>query len=267
MMDEHQDVREQQPQKNLVASHEQPSDKAVQNVSKPLPRFSLISSMPLSLLTRLRYLWHRDSAHRVLMIALALLLIAGLIFGTFATSILFRLSELFIRNNSFAAFPQNALAGVTLQGTADFLPTFPTPGGGQGSTASSQPPKWSTPSLQDTPTVTIQPTPTQQGSQLILQITSIPTQVSNNFIVPVQVTVNEPGVTVQLYVTYNVPPGYYSSREQTTDGDGNATLSWNVSVVTFGRRQAIARVVALGRDQDGQQVWSQQVTVQVVGGY
>jgi hypothetical protein len=272
MIDEHQDVHEQQPQEKLAASHEQLSDKAVQNVSKLLSGFSLISSSMASfLLSRLRYLWHRDSAHKVLMIALAFLLIAGLVFGTFATIMLFHLSELFIRNNSVAAFPQQAPPEVTPQGTVDFHPTFPRPGGGQGSTASSLPPMGPTPSLQNTPSITptviVQPTPPQQGGQLTLQITSISTQVSNNSFVPVQVAANEPGVTVQLYVTYNVPPGYYSSQAQTTDGSGNATLSWVVSIFTFGRRQTVARVVAIGRDQDGQQASSQVVTVQVVGGF
>jgi hypothetical protein len=265
MIDEHQDVDEQLQEKLAVSDD---STEAVHNVSKPLSRFSHISSsMPSFLLTRLRYLWHRDSAHKVLLITLALLLIIGLIFGTFATIMLLRLSEPFIRNNSVAAFPQNAPPQVTPQGTVDFHPTFPTPGGGQGSTASSLPPMGPTPSLQDTPTVIVQPTPPQQGSQLTLQITNVPTMVSNNSFVPVQVTANEPDVTVQLYVTYNVAPGYYSSRGQVTDGDGKATLSWVVSVFSFGRRQATAHVVALGRDQNGQQVWSQQVTVQVVGGF
>jgi hypothetical protein len=271
MIDEHQDVHEQQPQKKLVLPASHASDRIAQNVFKLLSRFSLISfSMPSFLLTRLRYLWHRDSAHKVLMIALAFLLIAGLIFGTFATTMLFHLSELFIRNNSVAAFPQQAPPEVTPQGTVDFHPTFPTPGGGQGSTASSLPPMGPTPSLQNTPsipTVIVQPTPPQQGGQLTLQITSISTRVSNNSFVPVQVAANEPGVTVQLYVTYNVPPGYYSSQAQTTDGSGNATLSWVVSVFTFGRRQTVARVTAIGRDQDGQQASSQVVTVQVVGGF
>jgi hypothetical protein len=271
MIDEHQDVDEQQPQEKLVlpAYPEQSagSSSAIRKVTK-LPTYlsSLFSS--LSPLEKLRYLWHRDSAHRVLIVALALLLVTGLIFGTLVTSLLSQLSVAFITHNvPLTGLPQNA--PTTPQGTIDFHPTFPTPGGGQGSTASSQPPSEPTPALQNTPSITpvptIQPTPTQQAGQLSLRITSIPSQVINNSVVSVQVTANEPGVAIELYVTYNVPPGFYTSRARVTDGDGNVTLRWAVSVFAIGRRQALAHVVAVGQDQNGQQVSSQEVTVQIVG--
>lgn len=274
MIDEQQNVDEQeQPSRRLVlsTSPEQPSgpSTAIQKAAMSPPDFPpLSSSMPLSsVLAKLRYLWQRDPAHKVLMIAIAALIIAGLIFGSLVTYMLSQMSELFLQNGRIVTLPQNAPTGVTLQGTVDFHPTFPTPAGGQGSTASSQPPSTGpTPSLQNTPTSTLQPTPTQQTGQLSLQISSIPTQVSNNSVAPVQVMANEPDVTVRLYVTYNGFPGFYTSREQLTDGEGNATLSWVVSVFTIGRGQAVARVVVMGQDQNGQQASSQMVTVDIVGG-
>src|SRR2546428_6913390 len=274
MIDEQRDVREQ-AQENLVvpAPVALPSgpSKVVQKVPMPRPYFPpLASSSSLRpSLAKLRYLWRRDPAYKVILVVMAVLLIAGLIFGILATTMLSQMSELFLRNGRMVALPQQAPTGVTPQGTVDFHPTFPTPGGGQGSTDSSQPPMGSTPSLQDTPalTPTLQPTPTptQQGGQLIIQITSIPTQVSNNSVVPVQVTANEPGVVVRLYVNYNVPPGFYTGGIQVTDGNGDATLSWVVNVFTIDRRPAVAHVVAIGQDQNGQQASSQVFNVEIVG--
>lgn len=275
MIDEQKDTSEQSsPQEELVlsVSADRPSgpSPAVQKAPMALPHFPLLASSSafLSPLAKLRYLWRHDPAYKVVMIVAAILLIAGLIFGTLATNILFQMSELFLRNGRFVALSQPSPTEVTPQGTVDFHPIFPTPGGGQGSTGSSQPPMESTPSLQDTPAITptLPPTPTpiQQGGQLTVQITSIPTQVSNNSIVPVQVTTNEPDVFVQLYVSYNVPPGFYSSRTEVTDGNGNATLSWIVNVFSIDKRRAVAHIVAIGQDQNGQRVSSSVFTVEII---
>jgi hypothetical protein len=274
MIDEQRDVREQ-PQENLrmpVAEQPFAPFKKVQKVPIPPPYFPPLdpSRSVLSTLTNLRHFWRRDPASKVMIVVTAVLLIAGLIFGTLATSMLSQLSELFLRNGPIVALPQQAPRGVTPQGTVDFHPTFPTPSGGQGSTDSSQPSMGPTPVVQDTPPTmpTLQPTPTpiQQGGQLIVQITSIPTQVSNHSLVPVQVTTNQSDISVQLYVSYNVPPGFYTSRTQVTDGNGGATLSWIVNVFGFlNRRGANARVVAIGQDQNGQQVSSQVFTVEIFG--
>ncbi|HZU00224.1 MAG TPA: hypothetical protein VFA10_11210 [Ktedonobacteraceae bacterium] len=272
MIDEQRDVSEQ-PQKKLgVPVAEQPfaPSKKVQRVPIPPPYFPPLDPprSVLSTLTNLKHFWRRDSASKVMIVVTAVPLIAGLIFGTLATGMLSQSLELFLRNGPIVALPQQAPKGVTPQGTVDFHPTFPTPGGGQGSTDSSQPPMGPTPVVQDTPPTmpTPQPTPIQQGGQLIVQITSIPTQVSNHSLVPVQVITNEPDISVQLYVSYNVPPGFYTSRTQVTDGNGYATLSWTVNVFSFlNRRGANARLVAIGQDQNGQQVSSQVFTVEILG--
>ncbi len=273
MIDEQRDVCEQAQEKSIViAPADQPSGlpQRIHKVFMPPFYFpSLASSIPpASLLTKLRYLWQRDQAHKVMMVVIAILLIVGLIFGTLATKILSQLSELFLHNGPTVALPQQASVGIMPQGTVDFHPTFPTPGGGQGSTESSQPPMGPTASLQEppaiTPTLPPTPTPIQHSGQLIVQITSIPAQVRNNSIVPVQVITNEPGIFVQLYVSYNVPPGFASSRTQVTDGNGDATLTWIVNVFSLNKRRAVAHVVALGQDQTGQRVASSVFTVLIV---
>jgi hypothetical protein len=273
MIDEQRDVGEQ-TQENLVvpAPSALPSgpSKAVPKAPMPPPYFPpLASSSSLQFSpAKLRSLWQRDPAYKVLLIATAVLLIAGLLFGTLATNMLTQLSELFLHNGRVVALPQQTPIAVTPPGTVDFHPTFPTPGGGQGSTDSSQPPTGPTPSLQDTPVITptLAPTPTpiQQGGQLTIQITSIPTQVSNHSIVPVEVTTNEPDILVQLYVSYNAPPGFYTSRTQVTDGNDVAILSWIVNVFSINRKRTIAHVVAIAQDQNGQRVSSPAFTVQII---
>src|SRR5581483_190057 len=115
--------------------------------------------------------------------------------------------------------------------------TFPTPVTGKGSSTSSQPTGSSATSLQ--------PTPDDQGT-LTVQINNIPNAVNNRSQVQVDVQTSEPNVTVQLQVTYDASPFYYTSRGDTTDDNGNATLNWSVRVrgLTNGNN-AQAMVVAV----------------------
>lgn len=215
--------------------------------------------LPPSPLTRLRSLWGRDPAYRVLMIAVAVVLIAGLLLATLATRAFIQNPGLFALGGAASQNP----GGAAPNGTVDLRPAFPTPGGSGGSTASSQPPgQQSTPSLQ--PTVTSQPSPSPGQGTLTIQITTIPSQVRNYSRVPVGVNASEPNVTVYLLITYNAAPynGYAGPR--TTDGSGNASIPWTVSVYGAGRHYT-AVVVAIARDQQGQQARSQAVTVQISG--
>src|SRR5205085_2116204 len=80
---------------------------------------------------------------------------------------------------------QETPTGASATGTVDLHPAFPTPGGNNGSTTTSQPPAHSTPTLQPTadnnPTPTVEPSPTTpSGGELTVQITDIPNSVSNN---------------------------------------------------------------------------------------
>jgi len=217
------------------------------------------SPPPRGLFARVRYFWQKDPAYKVLMVAVAVVLVAGLLLTTLAT-------RAFLLNpNLFRSGYSSAAVEATPAGTVDLRPTFPTPGGGQGSTSSSQPPAQNTPALQ--PTVTQQPNPTPQPGGLTVQITSIPTRVQNGTTVPVGVTTSGAGVTVWLSVMYDASPfrGYAGPR--ITDGNGFATIPWTVNVFGAGRH-VLAVVTAYARDQQGQQTSSQPVVVQItaIGG-
>lgn len=227
---------------------------------------------PKNPLAKIGYYWRKDPAYKVFMLATVLILIAGCIFVSFATAAFLRNPNFF--SSSGNTTPQNP-TGASPSGTVDLHPTFPTPGGGSGGNSSSQPPAQSTPVLQVTATPGESTTPTPQPNPtsgpgpgtLTVDITNIPGQVSNNSTVPVDVTTNEPGVTVHLQVSYNAYPYFYQSGTQVTGGDGNATLYWNVQVSGVRIRHVTARVTAIATDANGQYVTSATYTVQVVTGF
>jgi len=212
---------------------------------------------PKQPMARLRYYWRKDPSYKVLMIAIGMILIAGLIFVSLVSNALLRNPKLFALDNTLSQTPPT---GVVPVGTVDLRPTFPPPGGGKGTGNSSQPPAQSTPALQPT---TVQPSPfPQPGGPLTVQITSIPNRVFTNSIVEVSVNTNLPNVTVVLVALYTAPPYRAVVGPVTTDGSGNATLSWSVSVYIFGSRTQ-ATVYAVAKDQNGQRVQSQAVNVQI----
>jgi hypothetical protein len=206
---------------------------------------------PQDLLARLRYFWHKDPAYKVLMIALVLILVAGGLFVSLLSNALLHNPGFFAADSSFSQTPVVSVP----KGTVDVRPTFAPPGGGKGSTTSSQPPAQSTPFLQSTP----QSTSTPGGGGLTVQITNIPSTVQDYHTVMVSVNTSQPNVTVSLYVVYNSAPYRGYAGPTMTDGGGNATLSWTPMIYkTTGGR---AVVVAVARDQNGQKVQSQPVSV------
>ena len=213
---------------------------------------------PKDPLARLIYFWRKDPAYKVLIIAVGLVLIAGLLSFSLVSR---AMNPNFFKLNSTS--PQAPPTGVTPSGTVDLRPAFPSPGGGQGSSTSSQPPAQSTPALQPTVDNT-QSSPTPgQGGTLTVQITGIPNRVQNGSVVDVGVSTNEANVTVELYVVYSAPPYRDFAGPHMTDDGGNATIPWSVSVYKIGG--ARATVVAIARDQNGQQAQSQPVSVQIAG--
>ena len=210
--------------------------------------------------------WRKDPAYKFLFIALGVVLIASILFIAFAGS---TVASIF--NQSGTGTTQTNTGGPSGQGTVDTHPQFPTPGGNTGVTATSQP--VSTPTTLPTPSPTVaNPTPTTQpsptptpNSQLTLQIVNAPGQVSNNSTVTLNITSSQPDVQVTLTITYDVPPYFKQLGPQTTDNNGNASFQWNVQVHFLGRNQGTARIVATGRNQNGQAVSSQMVTVKIVG--
>jgi hypothetical protein len=211
---------------------------------------------PKGAVARLTYYWRKDPAYKVLIIAMAAVLVAGMVFVSLA-------STAFVGNAFTSRSSQNPPTGANPTGTVDLRPSFPSPSGGSGSNQSSQPPVQSTPALQ--PTNSGQPTPTPGGGgTLAVQITSIPSQVTNGTRVNVGVNTSEPGVSVLLVIRYNVAPSRATAGPQTTDSDGNATISWFVFVYGPGQKSVQATVYAVATDQNGQRARSQSVTVQVL---
>ncbi len=243
-------------------------DEDYQRISRPLAAMQVQPAqliqrktppLPQTPLGKLRYFWGKDPAYKVLLIAISVVVIAGLLLLSLVSSTLLHNTKLFAMGNALSQTPPTA---VVPSGTIDAHPTFPPPGGGKGSSTSSQPPAQSTVVLQ--PTV-VDGTPTVgTGGQLSVIISGVPGHVQNNSVVSVSVTTSEPNVSVELVVSYSAPPYRYTSGVYTTDGGGNATISWSVNVFAFGRHiQAI--IYAIASDQSGQRAQSQYTTVQIVG--
>jgi len=212
---------------------------------------------PKSTLARLAYYWQKDPAYKVLMIAMVVVLLAGIVFVSLASSAFLGNPNLFASSSSSSP-PQPPSAGVNPSGTVDLRPSFPTPGGGNGSNQSSQPPMQQTPALQPTATTT------QNSGTLTAQITYIQSPIVNGNTVNVDVNTGEPGASVQLVIHYNVQPYRASEGPQIADSSGNATVPWPVFAFGFRQKLVQATVVAVATDQNGQQAKSQPVTVQVL---
>lgn len=254
-----------QPQKDMQGA-QAPASKLVlpappdeglyrQNYSSPRPEQSIHhSTSPAShgLFTRLYRLWRKDPAYAVLSLAIALVVIASLIFVALGAHALMGGNNGQAWNSSMTQHP----AAPTPVGTVDNKPSFATPGSNKGSSVSSQPAGGgSTNSPQPAAT-----TPADQGT-LSVQIISIPNVVRNNSRVSVVVQASEPDVSVRLQVTYDTAPFYYTSSSHTTNGNGDASIPWNVRVLSVGGSGAQATVVVIATDRNGQQANSQSVTV------
>ncbi len=214
------------------------------------------SPAPKKVLPKLAWYWRKDPAYKVFMIAIAMVVVASIVFVSLVSTALFGHPS-----SSGATLSQNPPAKVTPTGKVDLRPTFPKPTGGNGTSQSSQPPAQSTPSLGPT----AQPTGTvQSGGQLTLQISNYPSTVVNNSTVPITVSTNQPGVTVYLQIRYNATSLRNTAGPGTTDGNGNVTIPWTVSVFSFGRKNVQATVLAIGIDQNGHRVYSPQVVIQVM---
>ena len=213
---------------------------------------------PKKLLPKLAWYWRKDPAYKVFMIAIALVVVASIVFVSLLSTALFG------RSSSVASFSQTPPVKVTPGGKVDLHPTFSAPGGGHGTGQSSQPPAQNTPSTG--PTSTAQPT-VQPGGPNTLQIINYPQTVSNNSVVDVTVSANQPGVSIYLQIRYtNAFPAQTRTGARTTDGSGTVTLSWSVQVFSFGHKHILATLTAIGIDQNGQTFTSDPVVVQVASG-
>jgi cytoskeletal protein RodZ len=207
---------------------------------------------PAGPLTKLRYFWSKDPAYKILILAVAAVVVSALIFSVLGTIALIQNSNGATQDISIPQNPPTA--------TSPGNPTFPTPGGTSGSTTSSQPPKHAT--ITVTPDVT---STAQQpsGQNATVQITYAPNVVANNSQVTVEVATNQPSANVELQVRYSGPPYYYTSQPRQTDSNGAATLLWRVHVRGSGFGQVAATVIAVLTDQNGVSVTSAPVIVTI----
>ncbi len=146
--------------------------------------------------------------------------------------------------------------------------TSPTQSASQSAAQPSSQPTSAAGSTPTQPTQSTQPTqatqPTPQPVQLALQITDCPQSVNNNTNVPVTVTANQPGVNTQLVVTYDLVSDIFKSQVQPTGSDDSVVLTWHVGLVKSLLGSLLnAHVTAVATDQNGKQVQSASVTVQV----
>ena len=140
-------------------------------------------------------------------------------------------ASIFGRSSSSVSYSSTPPAKVVPNGPVDLHPAFPTPNGGNGTGVSSQPPTQNTPSIGSQPTATVQP-----------------------------------GVLVYLQIHYNAQPARANAGPGTTDGTGSVTIPWSVFVFSFNRKNVQATLTAIATDQNGQQVSSNPVVIQVLLG-
>ena len=219
------------------------------------------SPAPAKVLPKLVWYWRKDPAYKVFIIAIATVVVASLVFVSLVSAALFG------HSSPGTTLSQTPPGKVTPAGTVDLHPTFPKPTGGNGPSQSSQPPAQSTPVVGPGNTPTAGPTVTvQPGGQLTLQITGYPATVANSSTYPITVTTNQPGITVYLQIHYNAPSLRSYAGPGTTDANGIVTIPWTVSVFSFNHKNVQATLRAIGTDQNGQQVASPPVVVQVLIG-
>lgn len=224
---------------------------------RPEPRISQpASAASHGLFTRVLATWRKDPAYAVLSFAIALVLVAVIVFVSLFASSLANGNN----GQAWSAADTQHPAAPTPVGTVDNKPNFPTPATTRGSNHSSQPTGHPTPSLPTDPTQS-----PDQGT-LSVQITSIPNVVSNGSRVHVGVQTSEPNVDIRLQVTYTTAPFFYNNGGRTTDDNGNGSIPWNVKVYSLRLTgNAQATVVIIATDQNGQQATSDPVTVMITG--
>jgi hypothetical protein len=219
---------------------------------------------PKPLLPKLLYYWRKDSAYKVFIIAVAMIVLASIVFVSMA-------SASWLGKPLFGgSYSPNPPGAVVPAGTVDLKPGFPKPGGGEGSGQSSQPPAQSTPVLSSTPSSgdgspTPQPSSTPgQGGSLVVQITGYTSVVPNGSRTVITVSTNEPGVSVLLYMRSNATPRTSTAGPQVTGANGNATIAWLAYYSALGHRTVTVSMVAVATDQNGQRSTSAPVTIQVL---
>jgi hypothetical protein len=98
-----------------------------------------------------------------------------------------------------------------------------------------------------------------------VQVSSVPDPVHNGTTVNVSITTNPGGISIQLVVTYSSWQKGFTSPQQATDGNGQVTVSWSISIPPGHLKDAAtATLVAVANDQKGGQITSSPLQVQVL---
>lgn len=209
---------------------------------------------------KMKALWQKDPAYKVLFTSIAAVILAASIFIGIGFAVFMPQSSHQSSNGPQNASGANGLSSAVRKSTpAPPQPTaqptlaVPTP---TATPIPTQAPPTPTPTQVTTPT----PVPTQVP-QSNTQITQFPQQVSNGGRATVVVH-TLPGATVTLNVVYNVPASPANVSPIQTGSDGNASFTWRVRVfsITGG---ASATVTATSTDQDGNQTTSAPVQIAI----
>ncbi|HET8911794.1 MAG TPA: hypothetical protein VFN23_10045 [Ktedonobacteraceae bacterium] len=208
---------------------------------------------------KMKALWQKDPAYKVLFTSIAAVILAASIFIGIGFAVFMPQSSHQSSNGPQNASGANGLSSAVRKSTpAPPQPTaqptlaVPTP------TATPMPTQ-----VPPTPTPTqVTPTPVPtQVPQSTTQITQFPQQVSNGGRATVVVH-TLPGATVTLNVVYIVPASPANVSPTQTGSDGYASFTWRVRVfsITGG---ATATVTATVTDQDGNQTTSAPVQIAI----
>jgi serine/threonine protein kinase len=114
------------------------------------------------------------------------------------------------------------------------------------------------------PTLPVSPTD-QPGSKskqsLTVQIMNPPVQVQNNTQVNIDVSTNEPGVSVTIHVTYNASSPKDAFVQRIADSNGHAIFSWQVQVPDARSSTITATLKVSAVDRNGQKAEAAPFTV------
>lgn len=192
------------------------------------------------------------SAHKVAILAFALVVL----FGSIGTALAFNAST---QSNTPTNKGKTATIIVTNSTPGTATPGTPvskaaTPIGVRG-TLSSLPQATATNSNVQQPATT--------NGDLTLQLAWYPQSANNNTTVPITILASQPNTQVQLIVTYEAPPGFYSTSLTDANHDGVAILQWHIRVFSRRHNGVIARMIAVARNDQGNIARSQIVTIMI----
>jgi hypothetical protein len=217
------------------------------------------STPPANPLARLTHMWRTEPAYRLLMIAITVVLISVLVLFI----ALGALGNRPIASNqqqgpmlNLGTHPQETATAIATQQVAP-TPTAAIPAVEPTSTAAPTP----TPAPTMTPTAGPTPTATPDDGVLTIEITHIPQSIKNHTTVSVTVKTNRPQVLALLTVNYTL--NSYTSAPKTTGGDGQASLTWQVEIFSLSGQTQEQATLKASAQYNGQQVYSQPVTVMV----